>query len=74
MVSDILGGEIVKTELEDGWHYYNRINGIYYDFTESQFEEMPRYEHVLSSRSEAFTDTDEAQFSYLKDKVFLYMD
>ncbi len=36
-VNDILGGDILKTKLDEGWHYYNRINGGIIDFTKSQF-------------------------------------
>ena len=43
VVYDLLGGEIIKTKLEDSWHFYNRIDGAYYDFTESQFNENPIY-------------------------------
>jgi hypothetical protein len=30
VVNDIFGGEILKTKLSDGWHFYNRINGERY--------------------------------------------
>ncbi|WP_432207049.1 YunG family protein [Cytobacillus oceanisediminis] len=32
MVNDFLGGEIRKTPLGDGWHYY--IDNTRYDFTD----------------------------------------
>jgi hypothetical protein len=35
VVNDLLGGEILKTPLSEGWHFYNRINGQVYDFTAS---------------------------------------
>jgi hypothetical protein len=34
VVNDLLGGEIVKTKCVGGWHFYNKLNGICYDFTE----------------------------------------
>ncbi len=37
VVQDLLGGEIKKTLLLDGWHFYNIIDGKRYDFTASQF-------------------------------------
>lgn len=27
VINDLLGGEIKKTKLPDGWHFYNIING-----------------------------------------------
>lgn len=51
VVNDFLGGEILKTKTPDGWHYYNKIDGIRCDFTESQFAKntaLPR--HSFQSR------------------------
>ena len=31
------GGELLKTRLPEGDHFYNRIDGVRFDFTESQF-------------------------------------
>jgi hypothetical protein len=70
VVNDILGGEILKTETPEGWHFYNRINGKRYDFTESQFEEKPVYLDMPSSRDEAFLDTNMEQYRYLIEKVY----
>ncbi|WCO62333.1 YunG family protein [Bacillus licheniformis] len=39
VVNDILGGEIKKTKLPEGWHFYNFVNGKRYDLTVSQFKE-----------------------------------
>ncbi|MTH54227.1 hypothetical protein GKZ89_12520 [Bacillus mangrovi] len=69
VVSDWLGGEILKTQLPDGWHYYNRIEGIRCDFTASQFSAKIPYSDTPSSREEAFTDTNERQYECLKEKV-----
>ncbi|MGN7470752.1 YunG family protein [Brevibacillus sp. SAFN-007a] len=69
VVNDILGGEILKTQLPDGVHFYNRISGRRYDFTESQFKEPLVYADVLSSREEAFRDTNAEQYTYLKHAV-----
>lgn len=71
VVHDILGGEIKKTKLPDGWHFYNVINGERYDFTASQFEEgAVVYMDVPSDREEAYADTNELQYTYLKQTVF----
>jgi hypothetical protein len=59
----------LKTPLSEGWHFYNRINGQVYDFTASQFSEEIQYKDILSSRDEAFADTNEQQYIYLKQAV-----
>lgn len=69
VVNEILGGEIKKTLLPEGWHYYNHINGKRYDFTASQFKEAIVYSDISSNRDEAFMDTNEMQYSYLKQRV-----
>ena len=33
LIHDIFGGEILKTRIKNGWHFYNRINGKRIDFT-----------------------------------------
>ena len=66
---DILGGEIRKTPLADGWHYYNFIDNTRYDFTESQFSECIIYEDISSNREEAFQDTNINQYNYLKNSI-----
>lgn len=69
VVNDILGGEIRKTKLPDGWHFYNFINKIRYDFTGSQFLENITYQDLLSNREEAYADTNANQYNYLNQKV-----
>ena len=50
LIHDIFGGEILKTRLKKGWHFYNRIEGSRIDFTipdinkssdDIQFEDIP---------------------------------
>lgn len=50
LVHDFFGGEILKTRIRKGWHFYNRIDGLRIDFTrpdiaksmkESHFEDIP---------------------------------
>jgi hypothetical protein len=72
VVNDLLGGKIKKTELSEGWHFYNTINGKRYDFTASQFKEDIDYMDLPSNREEAYADTNESQYAYLKKSVFLY--
>ena len=56
VVHDFFEGEIMKTMVSEGWHFYNFINGKRYDFTASQF-------------FEAFADTNDIQYDALKQKV-----
>lgn len=65
-----MGGEIKKTKLPDGWHFYNYIKNKRYDFTASQYRERIIYMDIPSNREEAFADTNESQYTYLKQKVF----
>ncbi|MED1598692.1 MULTISPECIES: YunG family protein [Bacillus] len=69
VINDLYGGEILKTELEEGWHFYNEINEKRYDFTESQFPSSIEYMDVPSNREEAFADTNDKQYNYLKQRV-----
>ncbi|MEQ2526331.1 hypothetical protein WMO40_06420 [Bacillaceae bacterium CLA-AA-H227] len=69
VVNDLLGGEIRKTELTDGWHFYNIIDNERYDFTASQFKVGIIYKDFPSDREEALADTNEKQYNYLKERV-----
>ncbi|UQZ32725.1 hypothetical protein C2I18_03625 [Paenibacillus sp. PK3_47] len=71
LVNDLLGGEICKTKLPDGWHFYNIINGQRYDFTASQFKGDIVYMDVPSDRAEAYEDTNENQYSHLKQSMLI---
>ncbi|HEX3075579.1 MAG TPA: hypothetical protein VHQ24_01785 [Lachnospiraceae bacterium] len=73
IVNDYFGGDILKTKTPDGWHFYNRIDETAFDFTGSQFEEKPVYLDILSTREEAFSDTNTEQYSYLKERIQKYM-
>jgi hypothetical protein len=71
VIQDNFGGEILKTQINNETHFYNRIKGEAIDFTASQFEQMPNYEDVTTSRYEAMSDTNESQYKYLKDKFII---
>lgn len=36
LIHDIFGGEILKTHIKNGWHFYNRIDGERVDFSKSE--------------------------------------
>jgi len=66
VINDHFGGKILKTKLPNGrWHFYNSINGRRFDFTCSQFEMPVEYLDIVSNRGEAFSDTNDEQYSYL---------
>lgn len=54
---DRFGGEILKTPVEDDWHFYNRVAGTVYDLTAEQFSMLPAYLDIPSSRDEALAST-----------------
>ncbi|MFJ8530434.1 hypothetical protein [Bacillus sp. NPDC094106] len=72
VIHDLFGGEIKKTQVEEAWHFYNMINGKRYDFTASQFLTEIIYMDIPSSREEAFADTNERQYSVLKQNVYIF--
>ncbi|PDZ69624.1 hypothetical protein CON30_04280 [Bacillus cereus] len=69
VVQDIYGGEIKKTKIGEEWHFYNCIDGERFDFTETQFNENLNYLDMESNREEALADTNEKQYSILKEKI-----
>lgn len=73
VINDVLGGEILKTPMAEGWHFYNRIFGKRYDFTSSQFNDPVLYVDQLSSREEAFQDTNKNQYSRLRQAIELQL-
>lgn len=61
LIQEIYGGEILKTKNTNGWHYYNRINGVQLDFSKSdfgkssngrQFEDIPVSHDEINSQFE----------------------
>jgi hypothetical protein len=79
VIHEIFGGDILKTS---GWpkpggngngrHFYNRIDGVRLDFTAEQFSEIPdytcdlEYQNIVSSVSEAETETSQCQIKALR--------
>ncbi|MBU5261828.1 YunG family protein [Bacillus atrophaeus] len=66
VIQDRYGGSILKTKVGGSWHFYNSINGGVYDFTSDQFPQRIVYQNIPSSRQEAFLDTNEEQYLYLR--------
>src|SRR5215813_1576779 len=57
LINELFGGEILKTPLPEGDHFYNRIDGARIDLTASQFEAPVDYLDVASNRDEALAGT-----------------
>ncbi|NJL38532.1 MAG: hypothetical protein HC899_18630 [Leptolyngbyaceae cyanobacterium SM1_4_3] len=68
VIQDQFGGEILKTPMEERWHFYNQIDGERYDLTIEQFTVLPNYMDLPSNREEAFADTNQNQYGYLLSK------
>lgn len=66
-------GLIRKTPLFEGWHFYNEINCVRYDYTVSQFNEDIRYMDIPSNREEAFLDTNQKQYDFLKQSEKIHL-
>jgi hypothetical protein len=66
LINELFGGEILKTPLPDGDHFYNRINGQRIDLTASQFDAPVHYQDVTSSRDEALAGTSIAKYESLR--------
>jgi hypothetical protein len=66
LVHELFGGELLKTRLPEGDHFYNRIGGRRYDFTESQFDQPIAYGDVPTTRADAETGATNAQLAALR--------
>ena len=69
VVHDKFGGEILKTDVNGAWHFYNRIDGKRVDFTMGQFDSPIGYDDVPSNRDEALGDCSRQQYELLKGRV-----
>jgi len=66
LVNECFGGEILKTPLPEGDHFYNRIDGKRVDLTGSQFAAPIAYLDLASARAGALAGTSPAQYDALK--------
>jgi len=64
-VQRLMGGEIVKTRTKGGTHFYNLIDGRYWDLAADQFDEPIPYENLPTSADEAFEHATPAQLDAL---------
>ncbi len=61
----VFGGEIFKTATKGGTHFYNRIDGRYWDLATDQFDEPIPYDNSPSSIEEAHEHATPAQLAIL---------
>jgi len=66
LVHELFGGELLKTPLSEGDHFYNRIDGRRYDFTECQFAAPIAYADVPTTQADAARGATPAELSTLK--------
>ena len=53
LIHELFGGELLKTPLPAGDHFYNWIGGRRYDFTASQLDQPIAYVDVPTNRADA---------------------
>lgn len=66
LVYELFGGDLLKTPLPAGDHFYNRIGGRRYDFTESQFHKPIEYMDLPTSWADAEQGATNAQLAALR--------
>lgn len=70
VINEFFGGKIFKTFIEGQSHFYNRIDGVNYDFTATQFKIIPKYLDILADREEIFSSSLQVrqQYQVLRDR------
>jgi hypothetical protein len=66
LIHDIFGGEILKTHLKKGWHFYNRIDGKRIDFMSSDLNHSSddiQFEDIPSTPDETYSYFEDEQYS-----------
>ena len=66
LIHDIFGGEILKTHIKNGWHFYNRIDGRRIDFTspdKSAYSKKNRFEDIPATSDETYNHMDQEDYS-----------
>ena len=66
LIHELFGGDLLKTPLPAGDHFYNRIEGRRYDFTASQFDRPIAYMDLRTSRTEAEQGATREQLAELR--------
>lgn len=66
LIHDIFGGEILKTRRANGWHFYNRIDGVRIDFINSEKDtsmDEKKLEDIPSTPEETHDYFEEVDYS-----------
>ncbi len=66
LIHDIFGGEILKTHMKKGWHFYNRIEGKRIDFTTpdlSRSGDNNQFEDIPSTPDETYSYFEDEEYS-----------
>ena len=66
LVQELFGGDLLKTPLPAGDHFYNRIAGQRYDFTASQFDQPIAYADLPTNRTDAEQGATSGQLAELR--------
>jgi hypothetical protein len=66
LINELFGGQILKTPLPEGDHFYNRIDGQRIDLTDVQFDTPIHYLDIESDRTEALVGTSASKYAALK--------
>jgi hypothetical protein len=66
LVYNIFGGEILKKHHKNGWHFYNRIDGVRIDFTEPEVNNACENNYIVdlpSSSEETYEYFEQEDYS-----------
>jgi hypothetical protein len=66
LVHDVFGGEILKTHRNNGWHFYNRVDGLRIDFTKTEIGKSSNdiyFEDIPSTPDETSSYFEKEQYS-----------
>ena len=74
LIHELYGGEILKTTLHDGDHFYNRIDGLRFDFTASQFAQPIEYADILTDRQDAKKGVSDLELHALRSAFQMELD
>ena len=77
LVQDIFGGDVYGVEIgENTYHCFNKINGLVFDLTSEQFNEVLDYDNsTLQSRDTHFSKEEKYErYLYLKKKLNEYLE
>ena len=69
VIHDLFGGDILRTKLPEGYHYYNRINGVVVDLADSQFAKPIEYANENSSLEAAMACVSDGEYEALRTKL-----